>query len=50
MRKNIEEMIKEMSLEEKVAQLCGIWITDLIENDEISYRKCKELIPYGIGI
>ena len=49
MRKNIEEMIKEMSLEEKVAQLCGIWITDLIENDEISYRKCKELIPYGIG-
>ncbi|ONI44881.1 hypothetical protein AN642_02030 [Epulopiscium sp. SCG-B10WGA-EpuloA2] len=38
-----------MTLEEKVAQLRGFWMRDLIENDEISIEKCRELIPDGIG-
>ena len=40
---------KEMSLEEKVAQLKGIWLHEVIENDEISLEKCREKIPFGIG-
>lgn len=45
----ITDKIDQMSLEEKVAQLCGQWISKLIENDHISLEKCRELIPDGIG-
>lgn len=45
----IIDKIEQMSLEEKVAQLCGQWISKLIENDHISLEKCRSLIPYGIG-
>lgn len=38
-----------MVLEEKIAQLQGIQITELIEHDEISLKKCREKIPFGIG-
>lgn len=48
-QKQIEEKIARMSLEEKVAQLCGKWISQFIENDHISLKKCRELIPDGIG-
>ncbi|MFI3213089.1 MAG: glycoside hydrolase family 3 N-terminal domain-containing protein [Eubacteriales bacterium] len=45
----MKKEIKNMTLEEKVVQLLGIWITDLMENDEISLEKCRGKIPYGIG-
>ncbi|OON97221.1 MAG: hypothetical protein ATN31_08435 [Candidatus Epulonipiscioides saccharophilum] len=43
------EKIKSMTLAEKVAQLKGFWLRDLMEDDELSLEKCRELIPDGIG-
>lgn len=40
MCKDIKEIIKSMSLDEKVAQLCGIQITQLIEGEKLSISKC----------
>ncbi len=41
--------IAKMSIEEKVAQLRGIWLKDLMEGDELSLEKCTQTIPHGIG-
>lgn len=41
--------IKDMTLAEKVAQLRGFWLRDLVVDDELSIEKCRELIPDGIG-
>lgn len=45
MRYNIETM----TLEEKIAQLQGIWLQDLMDKGELSLEKCREKIPHGIG-
>ena len=38
-----------MPLKEKIAQLCGAHLQDLLENGKISFEKCREVIPNGIG-
>ena len=48
--KRIEDLIARMTPEEKTAQLHGIWLKDLLdENGRISMQACEALIPHGIG-
>lgn len=45
----MEEIINKMTLEEKVSQLCSVYITDLIENGEISEKLLEKELKFGIG-
>lgn len=45
----IQKLIAGMSAEEKVAQLYGVCLKDLLEDGELSAEKCREYIPFGIG-
>lgn len=45
----ILEWMKQMPLEEKIAQLYGTRIQDLMEGGEISREKCRQRIPHGTG-
>lgn len=45
----IREWIAQMPLEEKIAQLYGMRIQDLMENGKISVEKCRKVIPHGAG-
>jgi beta-glucosidase len=47
--KQVELVYKRMTMDEKVAQLCGIRPVDLLENNKLSLPKCREKIPNGIG-
>lgn len=47
--KQIDVMISKMSLEEKIAQLHGISLTDLLEEGKLSPGKCRKIIPHGVG-
>ena len=38
-----------MSNEEKIAQLQGIWLKDLLQDRELSLDSCRKKIPHGIG-
>lgn len=48
-QKEIRELMAQMTLEEKVAQLYGTRIQDLMEDGKISIEKCRRVIPYGAG-
>jgi beta-glucosidase len=45
----IEILIQRMTLKDKIAQITGIWLPDLLEGDRLSLEKCRTLIPNGIG-
>ncbi len=45
----IKDILKKMTIEEKVYQLCSVYITDLIENGEISKQLLKKELKFGIG-
>lgn len=46
----VDELYSRMSQEERVAQLCGIYMTQFFdENNKIIPEKCKQLITNGIG-
>ncbi|MFN4227713.1 MAG: glycoside hydrolase family 3 N-terminal domain-containing protein [Candidatus Ratteibacteria bacterium] len=45
----IKDILKKMTIEEKVYQLCSVYITDLIENGEISTQLLKKELKFGIG-
>jgi beta-glucosidase len=48
--KRISEILSEMSLDEKIAQLGSVWVHELFDKDgELSYKKMEELLPNGIG-
>lgn len=47
--KRIDNLIVNMSIDEKLAQLQGIWLKDLLNGRELSLDSCKKKIPYGIG-
>lgn len=46
---NIKALVKEMTVEEKVAQLCSLMAGDLMEDGEFSRRKMKSRLKHGIG-
>ncbi len=45
----VDAIYNRMTLEEKVAQLCGIRSSELVENGKLSLEKCRKKIPHGIG-
>lgn len=49
----VQDLIKQMTLEEKVAQMMGIWKdkTELLldENEQLDFNKIEENLKYGIG-
>jgi len=49
LQKQVDEVYARLSLEEKAAQLSGIYPSELMVDGRISLEKCRELIPYGVG-
>ena len=48
--KRIDDLIAQMTPEEKTAQLRGIWLRDLLdESGRISPEACEQHIPHGVG-
>ncbi|MDR1881145.1 MAG: glycoside hydrolase family 3 protein, partial [Tannerellaceae bacterium] len=46
----VDSLMANMTLDEKIAQLCGIRPSELLdENRKFSIEKCREKIPHGIG-
>lgn len=46
----VDHLMAEMTLEEKVAQLAGIWTSDLIDDDRrFVPEKAAAAVPHGIG-
>lgn len=48
-KKKIEDLIRKMILEEKIAQLGSIPIRDLMEDEKFSSQKAQKLLINGIG-
>ena len=50
MEKQIDELYSSMSQEERIAQLCSMYMEDLFDDEgQLDTTKCRELIPNGIG-
>ena len=46
----VDALYNKMTKEERVAQLCGIYMTQFFDGDNrLMPDKCKELIPNGVG-
>lgn len=45
----VEALMSEMTIEEKLAQIMGTRIRELMVDGQISREKCREHIPHGIG-
>ncbi len=45
----VDNMMADMTLDEKIAQIQGIRPTELLVNGKLSLDKCQEKIPNGIG-
>jgi len=48
-KNKIEDLIRKMTLEEKIAQLGSIPIRDLMEDGKFSSQKAQKLLINGIG-
>ena len=49
LQRRVDEVYARLSLEEKAAQLYGIYPGELLVDGEVSREKCREVIPYGVG-
>ncbi len=45
----IARLLTKLTLTEKIAQLQGVWVADLMEDGSLSVNRCRERIPHGIG-
>lgn len=45
----VDAIMAEMTLEEKIAQIEGTRLRDIMVDGKISLEKCREHIPHGIG-
>ena len=45
----VDSVYDRLSLEEKAAQLYGIYPGELMVDGKVSLDKCREIIPYGVG-
>ena len=43
------ELLARMTLAEKIAQLCAVWVTDLLEDGRFSEEKAGQHLAEGIG-
>ena len=49
LQKQVDALYDHLSLEEKAAQLYGIYPGELMTDGEVDRDKCREIIPYGVG-
>ena len=49
LQNQVDALYGRLSLEEKAAQLYGIYPGELMVDGEVSREKCREVIPYGVG-
>jgi beta-glucosidase len=47
--KLVDSVYDRLTLEEKAAQLYGIYPGDLLVDGKVSREKCREILPYGVG-
>ncbi|MCS7180466.1 MAG: glycoside hydrolase family 3 C-terminal domain-containing protein [bacterium] len=45
----VKEILKKMTIEEKVFQLCSVYITDIVKDGEISNELLEKELEFGIG-
>ncbi len=45
----VDDLLERMTIDEKVAQLGGVWLTSLIEGDELNEARVAEHLRHGIG-
>ncbi|GAA4953217.1 glycoside hydrolase family 3 N-terminal domain-containing protein [Algibacter agarivorans] len=45
----VEPLLSQMTMDEKIAQITGTRIRELMLDGKISLEKCREVIPNGIG-
>ena len=45
----VEDLLGRMTIEEKVAQLGGVWITQLVRDDRLDPDRTAERLRHGIG-
>lgn len=46
----VKDLLSKMTLDEKLAQIVGVWVTDLIDdNREFSEVKAQKAMPHGAG-
>lgn len=45
----VDKVYDSLTLEEKAAQLYGIYPSELMVDGKVSLEKCREVIPYGVG-
>ncbi len=48
-KERVEDLIARMSLEEKLAQLGCVWITDVMDQNGFSDNIAQRICPHGIG-
>ena len=47
--RQVDAVYERLTLEERAAQLFGLYPGELMENGRVSLEKCREVIPYGVG-
>ena len=47
--KLVDKVYDRLTLEEKAAQLYGIYPGELLVDGKVSLEKCREILPYGVG-
>jgi beta-glucosidase len=45
----VDDLLGRMTIEEKVAQLGGVWITGLVHDDAFDEERAHQLLEHGIG-
>jgi beta-glucosidase len=45
----VKELLGEMTLDEKIAQLGGVWLPALVDDDRFDPDRVLSVIPHGIG-
>jgi len=48
-QQQVDEVYARLTLEERAAQLFGIYPSELMEDGKVSLEKCREKLPYGVG-
>lgn len=48
-QQQVDEVYARLTLEERAAQLFGIYPSEIMEDGKVSLEKCREKLPYGVG-
>jgi len=48
-KEKVASLLKKMPLKEKIAQLQGAWLRNLLDGKKLSLDSCRKKIPNGIG-